>query len=408
MPHKTFSHWVSGGCGTTRLNVEIKKNKTFDIVFYSRWMGGNNWEWKLSGTTKFIRIKMVSKKTGSLIGLKRYYKLNVKKIIAKNLDGNSDKTSASDQDKIYELDDIKIVMKIILAKKAKLTKLESGEEEWYGMGGSWNEIRDAILVVSKKATKVDEDNCLKTLCQNITKRELTLSTKNNYVTRNGIRLNYRNDLDTCENYKNLASVHIVFEDSCAVNNNIIEFLFEKVLKEEKIPETLYVDGSGEFSQDPIKNPKGFPTIPIATMSRSSEVNFLRSVHSTPYHLMQVIKTNGTTDDADSKKYVKKFNNTTKRLALVMGSEFETENFDTKMDTNDSKTKYTFLTKANMDYSTMRENSVNIVCQLPGQSNLPGLPNDESSITYLDFGKVSYELIKNKKGDLATMLAKLDI
>lgn len=373
-----YKHWVSSGCGTTRVELELNNNKTFKMNVYRRWMGGNNWEWNLSGTTKHMKIQLLSKKTKKIIGYKNFIRLNANNLDAKNIE----------KEEVYNSKEINAKIKLVLMKEPKLTKLASGEEEWIGWGGSWNDINDAEITAENKDNK---NIFVSELCSTINNCELTNCNENDkYVRREFFRLTH-NEKFECKNHKELSSVDIVFENCYAVSNRVIEFLFEKLLKEEKIPETLYVDGSDECAVTPFGFPKDFPTKPIVTLTRSPENNFMVLSYSKSYHIMQVIK-NDTNFE-----HINKFNKDTKRLTLIMDSKRDTGMFK-RTDLSDPINEYLFLTISDatqLDYHDMYDDCVKIVCQIPR--------GDGMSISEIDFGRVSYKLIKDGKGMLKTCM-----
>jgi hypothetical protein len=443
-----YEYWTSGGCGSTSIGLDIKTDNTFEMKVYNCWMGGDkkNIDMILTGRTKLIKVPMISKKTKDVVGKRKYVKLIVDEIVGKVL-------SIEPEIKYnYKRSDCKVDIKVVLMKNPRLTKLESGEEEWFGWGGSWNKIRDAFIIVPRK-TLVNCKNIdpIKNLCRCIKGCELTLcKTNDSIVSRKFFKLTYRSDLDKVKNYSDHASIYVVFDRAYAVTNSVIELLFKSLLKEEKIPDTLYIDGSGKCSIKPFDNqenkPEGFPAAPIATMSTSAANDFTRAQYSTPYHLMQVIKINpGSEELNDDKKYMKKFVRATKRLRILMNDEegkrvtlndridkkkrmnglddeyvnneyvnneyvnneyvnneySESEDEDAEVDNKDGKKEneyeYIFLScvnKSYMEYHDMYRTSSRLICQIPG----------EDGIVSIDFGKVSYEMLKNKKGGLVTMLS----
>jgi hypothetical protein len=399
---REYKSWVSGGCGSTDLWLKLASDKTFTMRIYNRWMGGDNWEWNLIGTVKLIRVRILSKRTGKFIRFKRYARLNVKEIKAKKLDNSSN--GGEGEVHMKGMNDIKIKMKVISMKEPKLTKLESGEEEWYGMGGSWNGIRDAVIIASNR----DPNNkCITAMCNVINKCELTLSGMESSCVRREFFNFDSNDLTCCTNHKNLASVHLVFDNPCALSNKIISFLFNKLIKEEVIPETLYIDGSGECSPYPFPEPSGFPKKPIAIMTITPKNNFMIASHSTPYHLMQVIKTSGSNNVP---KFLSSFNTATKKLSLLMDNEFKKESWCFKTDIHNPNNTYLFLAKACIDCidcidrgDVQSYDSVKVVCQVLNEGSDHDLLANRT-IQELDFGKVSYRLIKDGKGKLSTTIS----
>lgn len=381
MNTKIYTHWVSGGCGTTTIKLELNSDKTFNMVAKSHWMGGDDWTWNLRGTTK--NVKVISKN-------------NVKKSYAllEPIEIEGKKRIGADYEAPDKSIDKNVRIRVYFLAEPKLTKLESGEDEWIGWSGSWNKINDATI----SAKSIDKTNkCLTCLCESIHKCELTLDTiddKYNYSPRNGIDFKSQ-DLNCYANYKELASVSIVFNTFCGVSNNIIQFIFEKLILDDILPEKIYIDGSGDISLIPFKCPKPFPLVPIVAMSDSPTNDFTRSQHSTPYHIMQVIKID-TIDSLEEHK--KNFDDITKRSTLLMKDEFYRESALLDVDTHDVDNTYLFLTKSTMDYGVMYVDSMDIICQIPKKGD------NQMKIAEFDFGKVSYKLIKDKKGKLLTLLS----
>jgi hypothetical protein len=175
----TFFHLVSGGCGKTAVDIEIDKRckctkkhhcigvHDISIQFYSQWMGDKD---RTNILTKG-KLHMISESYGlvtlyqsKLLKSGHQTKLNNNEQLSSNLShpltndqsvsdnktNNIDKLSEDPEDYLMCDNSSPYISRaqLVFLSHPTPSSYEAGIKDWYGMGGTWNQKNDAMMILS--------------------------------------------------------------------------------------------------------------------------------------------------------------------------------------------------------------------------------------------------------------------